>query len=63
MQYEIGFQEQDFRNKLFRTSFLEQLFIHYHWFTLSFIASSKKDCNNNGEHRCSDNGDGCGGSV
>jgi len=42
---------------------LNKLPINYNRFTLSLIASSQNDCNNNGEQRCSDNSDGCGGSV
>jgi len=43
--------------------FLNKLPTNYHRFTLSLIAFSQKDCNNGGERRCSDNGDGCGGTI
>jgi len=59
----IEFQEQDLRNKLFRTSFLEQALHKLSPVYTLLIASSQKDCNNNGEWRCSDNDDGCGGAV
>ena len=63
MQTGIGFQEQDFRNKLFRTSFLEQASHQLSSvYTLSYCFLSKR-LQQQWERRCSDNGDECGGSV